>query len=90
MSSYFKRVVLAEGRSARWQWIFSLAGSKTGSRPLDRAYQVALGADISLRDVIGDDPTSLIPWPGPDVTKKECDNCPVAPRCSARIFKEDE
>lgn len=87
-SSYYKRVVLAKGASARWQWIFSLAGGKNGTRPLDRAYQGALGADISLRDVTGDDPSSLIPFPGPEVTKKECDNCPVAPRCSARIFEE--
>jgi len=89
-SSYFKRVVLANGASARWQWIYSLAGSKSGARPLDRAYQAALGADISLRNVIGDDPSSLIPLPGPEVTRKECDNCPVAPRCSARILEEDE
>lgn len=89
-SSYYKRVVLAKGASARWQWIFSLAGGKNGTRPLDRAYQGALGADIPLRAVVGGDERSLIPLPGPEVTKKECDNCPVAPRCSARILEEEE
>lgn len=89
-SSYFKRVIFAKGVSAAWQWIFSLAGGKKGERPLDRAYQAAGGADIPLRSVIGSDAALIIPLPGPDVTKKECDNCPVAPRCSARIFEESD
>ena len=89
-SSYFKRVIIVNKKSARWPWIFSLEGASGGDEPLDRAYQAAGGANIPLRSVIGENWASLIPLPGPDVTKKECDNCPVAPRCSARIFEESD
>jgi len=87
-SSYFKRVVLGRGQGARWPWIFTLAGKSNSSKPLDRAFQAAKGAAIPLDAVIGGHATSIIPSPGPDVTKGECDNCPVAPRCSARILEE--
>jgi hypothetical protein len=85
-SSYFKRVVHETGRSASWHWAFTLAGSQQGTSGRDRAYQAARGGPIPLAAIVGSDASAIIPMPGPDVTKKECDNCPVAPRCSVRIL----
>ena len=89
-SSFFKRVVPETGRGASWHWVFTLAGRGKGATGLDQAYQAARGGPIPLVALIGSDSSAIIPMPGPDVTKKECDNCPVAPRCSARILEESD
>jgi len=86
-SSLFKRVIKPNGPSAAVQWIFSLAGNKTGTKPLDKSYQTAANptAAVPVATVVGGATTQVLPPPPPNITKRECDMCPVSSRCAARV-----
>lgn len=85
-SSLFKRVIKPNGPSAAIQWIFTLAGSKNGTKPLDLAYQTATNptTPVSPTTVIGDATDRALPRAPGNITKRECDMCPVSPRCTVR------
>jgi hypothetical protein len=84
-SSLHKRVISASTFTP-WQWIFTLAGSKNGTKPLDRAYQMAKSPStpIPVATVVGEADDHALPGRPSNVTKRECDMCPVAPRCAVR------
>lgn len=89
-SSHVRARVVTEGQPAYWQWTYSLGGKKTGGKPIDIAYQAAFGkVGVPLAALVPAGGLTVLPEPGPDVTKAECNVCPVAPRCSARIFESD-
>lgn len=76
--------------SAYWQWIFTMGGSQGGDGPTDRAYQAALGRiEVAASDLSGESSDYVLPEPGPTVNGRVCNMCPVAPRCSARMFGDD-
>jgi hypothetical protein len=89
-SSLVKRRVMPSGPTARWQWIFTLGGSKTGTEPTDRAYQAAsdVTVGIPVAALVGPEVGAIIPPRPLDVTAQICDMCPVAPRCSERVPRD--
>ena len=86
-SSLFKRVIKPHGPSAAIQWIFTIAGSKTKNKPLDLAYQAAASPTIPipLATVVGGSTNRTLPPAPSNITKRECDMCPVSPRCAVRV-----
>jgi len=75
--------------SADWRWIFTIGGSRSGDRPslTDTAYRAAIGdiaVDVAVLVARAND--VVLPSRGSLVTEKECNMCPIAPRCSARVM----
>lgn len=89
-SSHVRARVVTEGRTAKWQWVFSLGGKKTGTKAIDLAYRAAYGdIGVPLDALVPEGDDVVLPPPGPNVTKSECNVCPVAPRCSSRVHDND-
>lgn len=86
VSSLNKRVI-SSSTWTKWQWIYTLAGKKSGTSPLDRAYQVAYDTTMAVpvASVVGGATDRPLPAAPSNITKRECDMCPVASRCAARI-----
>ena len=83
-SSALRRVVHPRAREgAKTAWLLTLAGSRSGDRPLDRAYTAAdAGARRAGRELAAADDGFLPPGP-PDTDRKTeiCGACPVKDRC---------
>lgn len=76
--------------SADWRWIFTIGGKRDGGKPTDRAYQAATGAfEVEVADLEGGAHELFLPERRFQITAKECNMCPVAPRCSARVHRDD-
>jgi hypothetical protein len=101
-SSMKYRSVKERKPSAQWQFIFTLGGRKksTTDNPkhrgprvnaTDLAYRTAFGEfnPEPLETLLGKSIESVIPEPGPAVDYRQCNMCPVSPRCSARRRREE-
>jgi hypothetical protein len=86
VSSLNKRVI-SPSSGTKWQWVYTLAGKKSGTSPLDRAYEVVYETAIAIpaATVVGGATDRPLPAAPPNITERECDMCPVASRCAARI-----
>ena len=82
-----KAVVKSGG--ARADWVWTLAGSGKGSKPLDVAYQVArdrAGADI---DLLAPEGSGFLPAGiTGDEAHQVCSSCPVRDRCLEATLEE--
>ena len=87
-----RRVHETEDRrpSADWRWIFTIGGKRDGDKPTDRAYQTAIGTfEADVADLEGGANDLFLPDRRTGITAKECNMCPVAPRCSVRLHRDD-
>jgi hypothetical protein len=86
-SSEAKTVVKPTGPAADPLWILTLAGSRTGQRPLDRGYQAALGlAPLPPDALVGEGHGFLAA--GTD-DEEACRACPVRSHCAHARDRED-
>ncbi|GAA4361956.1 hypothetical protein [Angustibacter luteus] len=79
-SSVDRAVIKPQGsRSADPEWLFTLAGSKSGSRPLDRAYKAASTRASPSASAIAPTPGRFLPAGIDDAAT--CRSCPVRNHC---------
>lgn len=85
-SSYTKARVTIDRATAKSEWTFTLGGKKEGRNwPVDLAYRAAYGGiPIPPGFLAGDDNGVGLPLPDDTVSARECNTCPVAPRCQHR------
>lgn len=77
---------LAVRRSARWQWIYTLAGQEVGGGALGDAYRAAFrGRRPSAAQAVPDDGFAIPPSTPP---LEVCEACPVRSRCTVAVFRE--
>lgn len=72
------RVKTAKG-SAHGRWILTLAGSKSGQDPMDRAYQAALDDEAPQAKLLAPADSGYLPVGVNDPAV--CNHCPVRARC---------
>lgn len=80
LMSSFERRRVGIRPGARWQWIYTLGGSMSGSKRIDKAYVAAVNGSLPGASVLVPDGGVL---PGGVVDANVCRSCPVKPRCAA-------